>query len=262
MPTYSLRRSFCSSAAAQAATLVLLAACAEPDAIPGSTDRLAYLSVPATQIAGQPTRIKLGLIDRDGRVVENDTSLIIVRWSSTPNGMYFGLMDTLRARQGVVRISLSLNSTGIQYFDARAGADTTWVRDSVLILPTIPVALMVCQDPWDHYHLGDSLLIAPSIQVQVRDVWDNLATQATPTINVSLDDPAPGESLIGTRTATAVAGVATFPGLRLSGAAGRHIVLLADAPGLFRGGTVINAFSASAGGAVLANRYSCDYLPR
>jgi len=73
--------------------------------------------------------------------------------------------------------------------------------------------------------------ITPQVEVIARDALGNTATGFSGAVTVAIGNNPGGGSLSGTKTVTAVAGVAAFPGLSISQAGGGY-TLSATAPGL------------------------------
>jgi hypothetical protein len=90
-------------------------------------------------------------------------------------------------------------------------------------------------------------MISPAVQVEVRDAFGNLVTNAPTGVTIAIGNNPGGATLDGTTSVSTSGGVATFGNLTLD-RIGSDYTLVADASGLPP--TTSNAFQVTAGPAV------------
>jgi hypothetical protein len=110
-----------------------------------------------------------------------------------------------------LRGSTSVNPT-VTYAATWNGTALTQATQTITLTPGAPVALAVVGQP---AALDSGVPATDSLVVQVRDADGNRVDTSTASITVS--QPTAGAQLSGVRTVNAVQGVATFPGLTLTG---------------------------------------------
>jgi alpha-tubulin suppressor-like RCC1 family protein len=89
--------------------------------------------------------------------------------------------------------------------------------------PAVPTRLEFTVQPPTHTTAG--VAIAPAVQVTILDAGGNRVSSATPPITVALGPNSLGATLLGTKTVTAVAGVASFGDLAIDKAMIGHTLV-------------------------------------
>ncbi|HYI00011.1 S8 family serine peptidase, partial [Hyalangium sp.] len=183
---------------------------------PGST-RVGTALSPAVRVAIQ---------DAYGNVDTQATDAVTVALGSNPRNGTLSGGRTVNAINGVATFSdLSINRNGKGYtLQASAGALSTAASTSFDITPGNAPKL-VFRTTLDQATAGEAL---PSIDVELRDELDNLFTDGSASVTLSLGENTTGAQLFGSLTAAAVDGVAKFDALSLR-KAGNGYTLVATA---------------------------------
>ena len=184
---------------------------------------LALTSAPVSGTAAGSAALgplTVGLRDAAGNATTAATATTVTLTSSSAGARF----ATTRNGQAVTSVTIPAGSGTASFFygDTRAGSPTVTVTAAGLTSATqvetiqaaSPSTLAFGQQPGTAT-AGSKLTPAPT--VLVLDDFGNQTTSSI-TVAVTLSGGPSGASLNGTRTATAVNGVATFPNLSLTGA--------------------------------------------
>jgi len=178
--------------------------------------RLAFNTQPTAATAGVviAPAIQITALDESGAVVTSFTGTIIIALAANPGSATLSGTLSKAAVAGVATFSdLRLNRTGTGYtFRVGSGALTVATSTAFSISPAPPQQLALLVQPTD---VVAGIAIAPAVQIQARDSLGNLTPSFVGSVTLSLSANGAGAVLAGTTTATAVAGVATFPGLHV-----------------------------------------------
>lgn len=183
----------------------------------------------ATQLAfvGQPSGVQVGNViapavqvavqDTAGLTVGGRSDPITLRIATNPGAATLGGQLTRNAVNGVATFpDLTLNQVGTGYTLAAAAAGLPEATSAPFNVNAEAVAQLVfsVQPP------STTAAGAPiAVTVQIRDAAGAILTTRTDEIAIDVQNNPGGQPLGGTRTATAVAGVATFSNLTLQTAA-------------------------------------------
>jgi MYXO-CTERM domain-containing protein len=196
----------------------------------GAAALLVFSVQPSTARAGTAISpaVKVSIQDAFGNVATSATSPVTVAIGNNPrNGTLSGTL-TVSAINGVATFGdLSINRNGTGYtLQASSGALTAATSTAFEISHGNAPKLVFRTTPAS-VNAGDLLA---SIEVELRDELDNVYTDSTASVTLSLGDNAPGAQLLGVLTAPVVNGVAKFDGLSLR-KVGAAYTLVASTPG-------------------------------
>ncbi|MEX2154966.1 MAG: PPC domain-containing protein [Gemmatimonadaceae bacterium] len=122
--------------------------------------------------------------------------------------------------------NLSINKSGSGYsFTATSAALTATTTNGFDVTPAVPTKLVVVTQP---NNVDATAAITPGVQVAVQDAFNNTVTTATTSIGVAITpgSGAAGATLAGTRTQTAIDGIATFSNLTIDKSASNYTLQL------------------------------------
>ncbi len=210
------------------------------DIDPASGNQLAFRTQPSNTNAGAvfAPPIEIEILDEFGNLLGTATDPVTLVISANPGGGSLSGTTTVNAVGGVATFTdLSINRTGTGYSLAAIGSGLiSAVSDAFAITPAAAAKLVVRTQPSDAIA---GVAIAPAIEVEILDVFDNL-TNATDAVTLAIGTNPSGGTLAGTTTQNAVAGVATFADLSID-KVGSGYRLDASASGL--SGTMSNSFA-------------------
>lgn len=197
--------------------MLILGGCTSADTGVGTDegDRLAFRSVPASAVAGQPFEpaVQVFVLKPDGEVAVNSTLSVTLTARSasiadTLRGDTLAIVadgiatfPTLRLRRVSPGTRLIATAPGVvgaqtELFPVRAGP---------------PVALVYTSQP-DSAVAG---VPVPRLRIEARDIGGNIATSANGVVTVSVATGPSGAFVAGTATADLVQGVAELQGVIL-----------------------------------------------
>jgi hypothetical protein len=215
------------------------------DIIVGTATQLAFLAQPTSTTGGVPLgpAVTVEIQDAGGNRVMGATNGVTIGVGTNPNSGTLSGTTTVAAASGLATFStLILDSAGTGYTltasaAGLAGAASSAFNVTVGVASTLGFRIQPV-------NTAGGLTITPAVQVEVRDAGGNRVTAATNTVTVGIASNPNGGALSGTKTAAAVAGVATFGTLHID-SAGIGYRLGATASGL--SGAISSAFDITAG---------------
>src|SRR5438132_1064278 len=214
---------------------------------PGTANKLAFSQQPSNTTAGQPITpaVTVQVQDANSNLVTTSTASITVAIGTNPGGGTLSGTLTQSASGGIATFgNLSINKSGTGYTLTAASTGLTGATSNTFnITAGVATQLGFSQQPTNTV-AGSS--ITPAVTVQVQDVNGNLVNTSTASITVAIGTNPGGGTLSGTKTVSAVAGVATFSGVSID-KAGTGYTLTASSSGLT--GATSAAFNITAGSA-------------
>lgn len=187
--------------------------------------QLAFVSQPgAVQVSSAMAPVQVAVEDAAGQTVAGRTDAITLRIGNNPGGATLGGQFTRNAENGVATFSdLTLDKVGDGYtLTASASGLPDVTSDPFNVTATAAARLAFTVQPHDNTTAGTS--INPAVQVSIQDSQGAILTDRTDQITISLGSNPTGGTLRGTKTATAVGGVATFSGLTIQKAGAGYIL--------------------------------------
>ncbi len=182
----------------------------------GAPSRLAYVQQPTDVQAGSAIApaIVVEVQDAGGNRVRGDSSVVVLGIELNPGGATLGGTLSVRAVDGRARFTnIWLNRTGAGYTMLASAAGLTSVTSTPFtVTPGAADHLVIVTQPAST-RVGEA--ITPAVQVEVRDRFENLATDFNAAVVTVLADNPGGATLGGTTSVAAVAGVAQFADLTL-----------------------------------------------
>ena len=198
----------------------------------GPAMRVAFTVQPRTTAAGAviAPAVRVAVQDSCGNLVATAANTITLAIGDNPAGGTLSGARSAAAAAGIATFAgLSLDRAGRGYTLTAAapglGTATSATFD-VIPAPAAKLAFMA-QPP---YAAAGSTLM-PAVKVAVQDALGNTVTTSLASVTLAIGTNPGGGSLSGTTTAAAVAGVATFAGLKVS-RAGNGYTLVASTSGL------------------------------
>jgi|GEM_PF-496128 len=181
--------------------------------IPPAT-RLVFTVQPGTTAAGKSMTpaVKVGLLDASGNPTTGSQSITLAV-ASNPSGGTLSGTTTVNAVAGVATFSdLSIDKVGAGYTLSASATGLTGATSSTFQITADTASKLVFVTPPAHGVAGEAF--TPSVRVALVDKFDN-PTASTASVTVALGGNPGGGTLSGTRTVSAVGGVATFSSLAL-----------------------------------------------
>jgi uncharacterized protein (TIGR03382 family) len=212
----------------------------------GQKTALVFSVQPGTTQAGVAISpaVRVSIQDAYGNVDTTATDAVTVALGNNPrNGTLSGTL-TVNAINGVATFSdLSINRNG-QGYTLRASANAlTSAVSAAFDITQGRAQRLVFRATASQVAAGEML---PTVEVELRDELDNLYTDSTANVTLSLGENATAAQLLGTATARAENGVAKFTGLSLR-KAGNGYTLVATAQDF--AGATSTAFTVNPGAA-------------
>jgi MYXO-CTERM domain-containing protein len=181
----------------------------------GQKTALVFSVQPGTTQAGVAISpaVRVSIQDAYGNVDTTATDAVTVALGNNPRNATLSGALTVNAINGVATFSdLSINRNGQGYtLRASASALTSAASTSFDVTPGRAQRL-VFRTTASQVAAGEAL---PTVEVELRDELDNLYTDSTAIVMLSLGENATAAQLLGTATARADNGVAKFTGLSL-----------------------------------------------
>jgi len=204
----------------------------------GTSTQLAFSVQPTTATAGADfsPAVDVEIRDANGNLVTDARNTVTLAIANNPGGATLFGTKTVNANSGVARF------TGLSMDKAAAGYTLTATTTSLpsatstafAITPGAPSRLAFGTPPGN---TEGNVVFASAVTASVIDAFGNVATGATNAVTVDFGVNvwksvfSPGAALSGTKTASAVAGVATFANLKVD-KPGPGYTLTASAAGL------------------------------
>lgn len=202
------------------------------NAIGPTATKLVFSTQPVNGTAAQtlPT-IAVTAQDDAGNTITNFTGQVTIALGNNPGTATLSGTLTAAAAAGIARFTdLKLDRAGTGFTLVATSAPLTSATSSAFnIVPGAASRLVFTQQPSDTTVAGVAL--APVVTVAVRDASGNPVTSFTGEVSLRVSGGDATAPLLGTSKVNAVAGIATFPGLRLT-RAGSNFTLVAEAAGL------------------------------
>ncbi|HEY7687025.1 MAG TPA: Ig-like domain-containing protein, partial [Gemmatimonadales bacterium] len=211
-----------------------LAACASDGSgpgVPGPATLLVFSAQPNAVVAGEPITPAIQVTAQDARGnTAAFTGTVTVALGNNPGGATLSGTLSVAAVAGVATFTdLSLNRSGSGYtLVATSGSLASATSALVTVSASTATALAVTGVPAS---TPAGAAMTPAVLVSARDEFGNTATSFTGTVTVAIGANPSGGVLTGLTTRPAVAGVATFPDLRID-KSGAAYTLTASASGL------------------------------
>ncbi|MFL5358662.1 beta strand repeat-containing protein [Archangium sp.] len=180
--------------------------------------KLVFAQQPTDVVAGKAIApaVSVNVLDAFGNQATS-TASITVALASNPGGSTLSGTKTVSAVAGVATFGdLSLQKAAGGYtLKVSSGTLTTATSDAFAVMAAAPAKLAFAQQPANGT-AGE--VLSPAVTVNLLDMFDN-ATAGTDDVTLALGSNPGGDSLSGTTTVAAVAGVATFSNVKLQKAA-------------------------------------------
>src|SRR5881396_1300308 len=194
---------------------------------PVSASQTTVVASPATITAStgsSASTITVTGRDQYGNVIRGKT--VVLAATGTGNALVQPSPDTTIA-SGVATGTLSSTVAQGKTVSATVAGTAITQQATVTVSPAAAASLDFLVQP---SNVAAGVAIAPPIQVEVRDQFQNRATAATPGIMLALN-PNPGSATLGgTLPRTAVNGVATFDDITVDRAANGYQLVASSAP--------------------------------
>lgn len=207
-------------------------------ASPTTPTRVAFSAQPTTSTAGQALSpaIEVELRDVSGNLVTSARNAVTLAIAANPGGGTLAGTKTVTAVNGIASFSgLWIDKAAAGYtLTATSPSLTSATSSGFTINPGAPTRLAFAGQP---SNAAGNTVISPAVTATIIDAFGNVATSATNAVTVDFGTNiwksvfSPGAALIGTKTANAVAGVASFATLRVD-KPGNGYTLAAAAAGL------------------------------
>ncbi|MBF5041990.1 hypothetical protein FGE12_06260 [Aggregicoccus sp. 17bor-14] len=181
---------------------------------PAAAHALAFTAQPASTTAGVALgEVQVTVQDAFGNVATGASSSITLALGGGSSGATLAGSSTVAAVNGVATFTgLSVARTGTGYVLTASSAGLTDATSSTFDVAVAAASrLAFAVEPPESATAAEPL--APSVQVRIEDAFGNAVADATANITLALSGGDSSAVLSGTRSVSAVAGVATFPGL-------------------------------------------------
>ncbi|HET7034120.1 MAG TPA: MBG domain-containing protein [Thermomicrobiaceae bacterium] len=206
----------------------------------GSPAKLVFITPAQTITAGMLSDIiTVQLQDAGGNPIVPDNAVTVTLGSTAATGTFSST---------IVSIPTTSTSASFKYSDTKTGTPTitasgsynsaalTPAQQTETVVAAAASKLVFGQQP---SNANAGATIAPAVTVSIQDQFGNL-TASTASVTLAIDTNPSGGTLSGTKTVSAVAGVATFSDLSID-KAGTGYTLAASSSGLT--GATSNAFN-------------------
>lgn len=198
---------------------------------PAAASALVFTSQPSSTVAGATIApaVEVTAQDQFGNTVTGFTTDVSVAIGTNPSGGTLVGTTSRPAVSGVASFTdLSVTKAGTGYTLTATSASLNQTSGAFDISASGPDHLAITVPP-SNTTAGAS--VTPSIEVEIRDQFDNLVSGATNAVTLAIAANPGGGTLSGTTTSNALGGVATFSGLSID-KAGSGYTLRASASGL------------------------------
>lgn len=183
---------------------------------PPAATGLAFRVQPANATAGTPfaPALEVEIRDATGTRVTTAGHAVTLALASAGGGATLAGTTTVNAVAGVASFAnLSIDMAGEDYaLAASSNALAGATSGSFSITAAAPARLAFVVQPTTAEGMQ---AIAPSVQVEVRDAFDNFVPGAADVVTLALGSNQNQATLTGTTTTSASDGIATFPDLRI-----------------------------------------------
>jgi MYXO-CTERM domain-containing protein len=184
------------------------------DITAGAGSRLVFRVAPSSTTAGSPLgNVSVELQDASGNRV--DTSRNITVELQGGQGATLAGTTTVAANAGVALFSdLSVNRAGTGYRLVAHADQATSATSSAFDISHGPAAALAFTVQPSNSSAGRA--ISPAVKVTLLDAFGNMAASATDSVTIALGNNPRNGTLSGTRTVSAINGVATFSDLSIN----------------------------------------------
>jgi len=184
------------------------------DITAGAGTRLVFRVAPSSTTAGATLgNVSVELQDANGNRV-NSSSNVTVELQGGQGATLAGT-TTVAASAGVAMFSdLSINRAGTGYRLVAHADQAASATSSAFNISHGPAAALTFTGQPSNSSAGRT--ISPAVRVTLQDAFGNVATSATDSVTVALGNNPRNGTLSGTRTVSAISGVATFSDLSIN----------------------------------------------
>jgi hypothetical protein len=220
------------------------------DIVPGAATQLVFTQQPTDVTAGAAISpaVTVTVRDASGNTVTGYTTAVGLAIGANPGGGTLTGGGAVTPTNGVATFpALQIDKTGSGYTLVATSGGLSRTSAAFDVDPGTPADVVFVQQPTD---VVAGAAISPAVTVAVRDVNGNVVTAYTGSVTADLGANPGGATLGGTRTVTAVAGVATFANLTLDKAASGY-TLTASADGVTGEATSVTFAVTPAGASVI-----------
>ncbi len=199
--------------------------------VAAAASQLVFTSQPASTTAGALMNFAVTALDPFGNVATGFTGNVTLAIGNNPGGATLSGTTALAAVAGVANFSVSINRTGSGYtFTAAASGLAGATSQSFDIATGLAAMLAFTSQPAN----ATAGTLIGTVRVTAQDNQGNPVTSFTGDITLAIGTNPGGGVLAGTKTVTAVAGVAQFTDLSIE-RSGVGYTLTATAPGNLTG---------------------------
>ncbi len=229
----------------QASVTGLTAAVCSPTVLSSPPTQLAFKTQPTTTVAGTAIgSFQVEVQDGSGNLVTGATNAITVAIGTNPGGATLTGTTTVNASGGAATFTgLKLDKTGVGYTLVASATGLTSATSAAFNITTGALNSLVFTTQPVNVVAG---VTTPTVVVTAEDALGNTVTTFTGVVSLTLGSHPPADTSAFTVTVNAVAGIASFTGLRFTVAGG--YTLVASASGV--GSTASNTFTVSPAPAV------------
>jgi alpha-tubulin suppressor-like RCC1 family protein len=191
-------------------------------AVPSTPTKLAFSVQPTSTAAGQAfsPAIEVEVQDAAGTLVTSARDAVTLSFGANPGSGTLAGTKTVTAINGIASFSgLWIDKAAAGYtLSATSGTLTPATSTAFTVSPGAPAKLAFGTQP---SNTEGNVVMSPAVTATISDQFGNVATSATNAVtldfgvNVWKSPFSPGATLTGTKTVSAVAGVATFSTLRV-----------------------------------------------
>lgn len=211
MPNGAVPRQWRGARAAAVLAIVLISAGCTPDdpAVPTS---LRVSTQPGGALSGAPLSQQpvVQIIDKDGEIFSNGTQQVTVALASGPGTL--GGTTQVAAVSGAARFTNLLITGGGTYTLVFSASSLASATSQPLTITQVPAALTIGTQPGGAI---SGLAFTQQPVIAIRDAANNIVVGSTAAVTAAVTTGM--GTLVGTATVNAVAGIATFAGLRIDG---------------------------------------------
>ena len=191
---------------------------------------------PTSSVAGVPfsPAVAVEILDQYGNpATGTPTGVLVAIENNAGGGVLLGTAFVTSAGGVAAFPDIAVTKVGTGYTLSATSSLSTIISGAFDITPNVPHHLVVTQEP------ADTAVNTPisSVVVEVRDFYDNLATQSFAPVSAALVGGTPGARLLGSTTVFASAGVASFDDLAVDRSGQAYTLFLAST-GLYGDSTI------------------------
>ncbi|KFE66749.1 hypothetical protein DB31_8963 [Hyalangium minutum] len=204
---------------------------------PGAGAALAFVNPPGNGTAGAAfAPVRVAVLDAAGNTLTTSGTGVTLALNAHPSGGSLSGTKTALALNGVATfsdLSIARAATGYQLTASSSGI--TGASSASFDIANGPKAALAFTVQPGSTRAGAA--ISPAVRVSIQDAYGNVDTSATDAVTVALGSNPRNGTLSGTKTVSAINGVATFSDLSIH-RNGRGYTLVASAGALSSSGSV------------------------